>query len=273
MSSLSKILTIFVVVVIVLFLLGLGGFWYTPDSYPAHEEKTPELTFIELPGDIPRPVYDYLFTTVGDSIPVIETAVVWGTARFKLPGLLPIWMPVRWRAFYIPGSEFLREMEITWYGFSFLSGTDSYIDGTGKLVIGDDVTTGDQIDQGQVLALRGESAFMPSSFVLDKAITWREIDETTVTMIFPFNDSQDSLQIYFNPETKRIDTFTASRYKDTDEEKTLWRIECLEYGEFHSVSIPSKISVTWEDEGTPWSYFTIEGVEYNVDVSEFLDRN
>lgn len=32
--------------------------------------------------------------------------------------------------------------------------------------------------------------------------------------------------------------------------------------------IPSPATVTWLDEGTPWSMWTVEGLTYNVDVSE-----
>jgi len=249
----------------------LGGFWYTPESLPPHPGETPPFSYAALSDELAQPIHNYLNATVGDSLPVIETAVVWGTARFKLPGLLPIWMPVRWSAYYIPGKEFLREMEITWYGLTFLQGKDSYINGTGKLIIGEDVTSGPEIDQGQVLALRGETAFMPSNFALDTSITWRTVDDTTMWMVFPFNETSDSLQITFNPQTHLIENFTAQRYKETDEMSGWW-IECLEWQTFHSIKIPSEFSVTWEDEGTPWAYFTIEGVEYNVDISDVLSE-
>ena len=36
--------------------------------------------------------------------------------------------------------------------------------------------------------------------------------------------------------------------------------------------IPSRFSVTWEDEGSPWSYWTVEDVEYNVDVGEMINE-
>ena len=269
MNRLSKILFIFIGVVIFVILIGFGGFWYTPQSPPPHPAQTPGFSYKEISPDLPRPIRNYLQSAVGDSLPVIETAVVWGTARFKLPGLLPIWMPVRWKSYYIPGKAFLREMEITWYGLTFLEGKDSYIDGTGKLIIGDEVTSGPGIDQGQVLALRGEMAFTPSNLALDTTITWRAVDDTTMWMIFPFNEPSDSLQLTFNSETHLIENFTAQRYKETDA-MTGWRLECIDWDEFHTMKIPSKISVTWEDEGKPWAYFTIEGVEYNVDVSDAI---
>ena len=47
---------------------------------------------------------------------------------------------------------------------------------------------------------------------------------------------------------------------------------CFRPGEqtFHGIKIPSPASVTWLDEGTPWSVWTVEDVVYNVDVSEYI---
>ena len=32
-------------------------------------------------------------------------------------------------------------------------------------------------------------------------------------------------------------------------------------------------SVTWEDEGSPWSYWTVEDVEYNVEICRNVKRD
>ena len=61
---------------------------------------------------------------------------------------------------------------------------------------------------------------------------------------------------------------SALRYRSQEENKIPWRGEYMDWQAVHSVKIPTRIVVTWEDEGSPWAYWTIEGVEYNVDVSE-----
>jgi hypothetical protein len=48
------------------------------------------------------------------------------------------------------------------------------------------------------------------------------------------------------------------------------RNELLGWQTFHGVKIPSPASVTWLDEGTAWSMWTIEDVVYNVDVAETI---
>lgn len=48
------------------------------------------------------------------------------------------------------------------------------------------------------------------------------------------------------------------------------RNEPLGWQTFHGVKIPSPASVTWLDEGTASSVWTIEDVAYNVDVAEYI---
>lgn len=61
------------------------------------------------------------------------------------------------------------------------------------------------------------------------------------------------------------------RWKEpTSETRILWRNEPLDWQTFHGIKIPSPASVTWLDEGTPWSVWTIEDMAYNVAVSEYI---
>jgi len=47
-------------------------------------------------------------------------------------------------------------------------------------------------------------------------------------------------------------------------------VECLDWKSFHGVRVPTRVVGTWEDEKNPYVILTVEGVEYNVDVSEVL---
>ncbi len=49
-----------------------------------------------------------------------------------------------------------------------------------------------------------------------------------------------------------------------------WLIEFTEWKNFRSVKIPVRFAVIWEDEGSPWSYRTAEGVEYNINIADNL---
>ncbi len=78
--------------------------------------------------------------------------------------------------------------------------------------------------------------------------------------------------VRFNPETGLIDTMEAMRYRDSGDQakKILWitRNEAGEYIEGTRLSAVG--SATWLDQGKPWAVFTLEEVNYNVDVSEYI---
>src|SRR5512133_106403 len=106
--------TFLIVLVILLGLVGLVtlGFVIPPRPYrrypaPSHPgEATP---FVP---DLPEPVSHHFVETIGETPPILETAVVWGRGRAFIRG---VWLPFRFRAWYRAGDAFLRRMEVTWF--------------------------------------------------------------------------------------------------------------------------------------------------------------
>ena len=250
-------------------LLGVGlvGFQVPPGSFPPHPEKTHNLGTVELPSNLPEPVYRHFVATVGSQVPKIESAVVWGRGKLKIKGL---WLPVRFKAYYVPGQDFYRSMEVTWFGRPILQGVDSYIDGEGVLNIAGNTVTGDKIAQGQNLALWGEAIWMPSIYFTDPRVRWEATDDMTARLIVPFGEQEESFLVEFDPQTGLIREMSAKRYRGEEKTKTLWRVECLDWKPFHGIKIPTRVIATWADEKNPYVVLTVEGVEYNVDVSQYI---
>ncbi|MCX9075241.1 MAG: hypothetical protein OIN88_11400 [Candidatus Methanoperedens sp.] len=169
------------------------------------------------------------------------------------------------------GSVELPPILPTWFGRPILKVHDSFINGEGVLKIEGILNmseTGEKMDQGQNLALWGEAVFAPSVFIADPRASWEAVDEVTAHLVVPFGEQKDRLLFKFDPKTNLITHISAMRYRGQEEEKTPWLIEFTDWKTFHSVRIPVRFSVAWEDEGSPWSYWTVEGVEYNVDISD-----
>ena len=275
----TVIISIIGIAVIFLGIIWLG-FQIEPKSFPPHPEKTKDAGTVDVPPDIPSPVKRYYEAAAGSLVPVIKSAVVWGKAKLRING---IWMPVRFKAYYIPGQAFLRYIEVTWFGKTILKVRDSYMNGKGFLKIEGLLKmteTGEKIDQGQNLAMWGESVFMPSAFFTDTRAHWEGVDDKTsmsaeewVRFVIPYGEQNDSLDFKFDLKTGLISQICAMRYKGQNEEKTPWRIDITEWMTSHYVKIPSRSSVTWEDEGSPWSYWTVEDVEYNVEITGVLKDN
>jgi len=271
MSIVVTVILAIVGILGVLASIGWLGLRTPPKGFPPLPHKTRDLGTVELPPSLPKAVYRHFAATLGSQVPKIESAVVWGRARFRLPSTrFGLWMPVRFKAYYIAGQDFCRHMEITWFRLPILRGYDSYLKGEGVLKLEGVLNvseTGEKTNQSQNLALWAEAVLMPSVLITDSRIRWEEVDDVTARLAVPFGEQEESLLVRFDPHTGLMTQMSAERYRDQEEEKTPWRIECLDWETFHSLKIP-RLAVMWEDESGPWSFWTVDGVEYNVDVSE-----
>src|SRR5512144_1855051 len=84
-------------VVLFLAILGVGwvGLQIQPGPFPAYPQQTPQLRTVPLPAGLPAPVDRFFRQLYGDSVPVIETAVLSGRATLRPFG--PIAFPSRFR--------------------------------------------------------------------------------------------------------------------------------------------------------------------------------
>jgi hypothetical protein len=268
MNSILTITIVLVGIVAVLLTIGWLGFQIEPESFSPHPEKTKDVGSIEVLPDIPEPVKRYYNAVSGSHVPEVRSAVIWGKAKLRING---IWMPVRFKAYNLPGQAFLRYLEVTWFGKTIIKVSDSYMNGEGVMKIEGLINmneTGEKIYQGQNLAMWGETVFMPSVVIADNRVRWEAVDDEAARLVIPYGKKNDSLLYKFDMKTGLITNVSAQRYRGQEDKKTPWFIEFTEWKTFHSVKIPVQFAVIWKDEESPWSYWTVEGVEYNVDISD-----
>jgi hypothetical protein len=248
-----------------------AGLQVKPTPFPLHPQKARDKGTAGLPSDLPEPVAGYFRSTLGERVPRIATAVVWGRGEFNLMGL---WFPMRFKSYHVAGRGFRRDMELTWFGMPIFRGYDSDIDGSGHLEftglfgilhVSD---AGAKINQGDNLAMWAEAPFTtPSVLVLDPRVRWEPIDAHAARLVFPFGGGEDSLRVEFDPETGLMRSMSGMRYRGQEESRTPYRGEYGEWGTVHGIKAPHHDMAIWEDHGRPYVVLDIEGTEYNVDVS------
>jgi len=252
-------------------LLGLGwlGLQIQPKSFPSYPEQTLALNTAELPADLPAPVTRYYKTIIGDQIPVIESAVITGRGTLRVKGIT---FPARFRFTHVAGQGYRHYIEATIFGYPVMKVNEWYLDGKARMELPVGVIENEpKIDMAANLGLWAGSVWLPSILITDPRVRWKAVDDNTARLVVPFGEEEDTFTVAFDPQTGLLLKLEAMRWKEpTSEAKTLWLNEPLGWQPFHGIEIPSLATVTWLDEGTPWSEWTIEDVAYNVGVSEYV---
>jgi hypothetical protein len=269
------IILILLLVLIGVFTLGLV---IPPRPYRKHPAPSQPGEPTPLRPDLPEPVRRHFVETIGETPPIMETAVVWGRGKACIRG---VWVPFRFRGWYRSGEAFLRRMEVTWFQRPVLRGIDSWINGRGLFEMAGRVESGERIDQGQVLSMWADAVWMPSVFVHDPNIRWEPVDDHTARLVVPYKGGTLDLDAHFDPATGRMTHLSALRYSDDAgdsgdpvelAEKEPWRSDLLEWKEINGLLVPTHIDDAWGEVGSPTSYWLVDGIAYNVNVTEQLGQ-
>lgn len=262
----------FLAMIVLLGLIGLFslGLVIAPRPFRAHPAPARLGDPTPMQPGLPEPVRRHFVETIGEAPPAIASAVVWGRGRASIRG---VWVPLRFKTWYRAGEAYSRRMEVTWFQRPVMRGIDSWIDGAGLFEMGEKVETGDRVDQGQLLTLWADMVWLPSVYVHNPHIRWLPVDDHTSRLVVPYKDAAESLDVHFDPLTRRMTHISALRFADDSPDKEPWRVDLLDWKEFNGLLIPYKTDVAWGQPGAPWAYWTVDGIAYNVDVNEQLGAN
>ncbi len=249
--------------VVVLAGIAWAGLRVPPANLPLPEETPDEPTVMAISENVPTPVRRYYAAALGDQVPRMDTLAVYGRAQANFG----LWMPLRYRLVHAPGHAFERYMEVTWFGLPVLKAVDRYVDGKGMTGPIGREAKGPEIDQGANMILWAEAPLMPSLWISDERIRWEAIDDTSARLIFPFEEGEDELTVYFDPTSGLITRMTALRYRNAESGKIPWHVDFLTWQTVAGIQVPQRLAITWEDQGKPWSYWDIDHLFWNVDLN------
>ena len=255
--------------VILVPLLLVWGLRIQPNPFTAYPQPTQSLSAVSLPSDLPAPVIRYYQTIMGEEVPVIETAVITARGTLRFAGIT---FPARLRFIHEAGRGYRHYIEATIFGYPLLKVNERYLDGQSQMELPVGVIENEpKINMAANLGLWGESIWLPTIFITDPRVRWQAIDDSSAQLIVPFEDGEDTFTVVFDVQTGLIQSMEAMRYREADDAaKIPWRLEPVAWEAYHGILIPSRSTVTWGDEGTPWLVVDIDDVAYNVDVDDYI---
>jgi hypothetical protein len=255
----------------IVILLGWLGLKIKPAPFSPYPEKAPTLKTIPLPGGLPAPVERFYKTVYGDQIPVIESAVIKGRAFIAPFGVK---MPARFLFVHEAGKDYRHYIEATWFGMPIMKVNEGYVDQKSFFEgpVGDPIFDDVSTNQAANLAVWAEAGWFPSIWLTDPRVRWEAVDEHTALLYVPFEDKEENFVMRFNPETGLLDSMEAMRYRDAGPQakKILWITRNVPSQKIAGTQLDTVGTATWMDQGIPWATFTLEEVNYNVDVSEYI---
>ncbi len=265
----TRFVVILLSVAIALIAAGWSGLRVPPKPFAPFPGRALSKGAVPFPDGLPAPVERFYREIYGDSIPVIESAVISGRASLRIRGVT---FPGRFRFTHIAGKGYRHYIEATLFGLPVMKVDERYVDGKARMELPFGVIENEpKVDQAANLALWGEAMWFPSLYVNDPMARWEPFDDVAAILVVPFGDTEERFVVRFDPGSGLPRLMEAMRYKSADSgEKTLWMNELLEWSALNGYRIFTVGAVTWLGEGRPWAIFRVEEIVYNVDVKEYI---
>lgn len=236
-------------------LIGLGwvGLQIPPAPFANVGPASAPPDMIALPSGLPAPVERFYRQMYGDTIPVINTAVIAAHGAMRPVG--PLFMPMRFRFFHEAGQSYRHYIEVTFFGMPVMRVNEWFVDGRGRGELPWATVEGNaKWDQGANLGMWFEMLqWFPAALLTDPKVRWEPVDSATALLVVPFGAEEERFVVRFDPDTGALRHFEVMRYKGGEGEKVLY------------------IDGIWFDDGKPWIRAEIDEIAINVTVDTSLE--
>ena len=245
------------------------GLRIVPKPLPRFAGAEPTLATVPLPDGLPAPVARWYRDLYGETVPVVESAVVSGRATLRLMGLT---FQGRFRFVHDAGNAYRHYLDTTLFGLPLLRVNEWFLGGNARLELPFGVTEGEpKVDQAANLGLWAESLWFPALFLTDPRVRWEPIDADAALLVVPGPAGEERLVVRFDPASGRPTLLEAMRYREADDDgKTLWLSHARGWGTVDGRTVMNDATLTWFGDGAPWAEFRVEEVVYGVDVETAL---
>lgn len=262
--NLVGVLLALVVLLAALVWLGLRA---RPAPFEAYPEESRQPETIPLPNGLPAPAERYYRTAHGDRVPVVHSVVITGRGRIRPFGA---WLPARYRFTHDASQGYRHYIETTWFRLPFMKVNERYVDGKSLMELPWATDEGPKLEQAANIGMWAElSTVAPSVLLTDTRVRWEPVDDETAILMVPLGeDGTDRFTVRFDPQTSRIATMEALRYRDSESPARIPWIAAAEGAKtIGAAGTQASGSAAWSDQGEPWAHFEAEVVRWSTSAS------
>ena len=218
---------------------------------------------------LPEPVRRWLRRSgvVGRPIPA--------TVRLRQTGELRVggggWVPFTAEQYYSTSPPaFVWKARIRMAPGIEVVGTDSYVDGRGRLemrllgVVPVATDSGTAVDEADLLRFLNEIMWFPAGALIPE-ISWESVDEESARATITHRGVSGTATFSFDADG-RLTTMVADRYDRESGAVVPWSTPVQSYGEFAGVRIPASGEAVYARPGGDYSYIRLRITEVEYDV-------
>jgi hypothetical protein len=272
MDTLGPILFYAVLGVVIFLAAGYLGFRIPAPLRWPYGEPVSEVQHQPVPAGLPTAARRWLSDTQGQMV-APDTLVAWGRGRIasKMPILGRVWLPLSWTMYLIPGSSFLIQNRITWFGRRFIRGGEEFRDGKGAFILGSDKMDAPYLDETERSLVWLYSLWLaPGSLINRDDVAMGENEDGSIRLAARTAGKPDLVfNLHFDPDTgglSSINTFRKGSRSGDDYPylTSLSRFKLIN-GE---QTLPTSYTGDWDRD----VYIKLElvGMQLNQDVSEAI---
>jgi len=244
-----------------------------------------QLTEVQGLDHLPEPIRRYLeFSHVLGKRPIVSAS--FKTVGHMRRGMNPKWLQMSGQESMTtspPG--FIWRGRVSMFPGLWVSGTDSSIEGRGKMVIklmslvriGEE--EGDEADQAELMRFLSEVTLIPT-FWLSPTLRWETVDDSTAGVALNFGATTTKATVRIN-ENDEMSSLSGQRFMSVGHgrhELRPWTGRMKEYREVNGFRVPTAFEVAWNLEGGDFTYFKgrVENLRYAFEqqtMSRFDEKN
>ena len=127
---------------------------------------------------------------------------------------------------------------------------------------------GIEMDKGETVTVFNDMCVMAPASLIDKNISWTEVDTHIVRGTFTNNNITISALLYFDSEGRLLNFISNDRYETTDGKTYMnyqWETPILRYRSFNGYNLASEARLIYKHPEEDFCYgeFELESIEYN----------